>query len=158
MFGDMNIYKKMGQKAKKAYQNWVTKQPYHILREYEQTLLDNFSKDDVSNETEDDWGERRSRLEENSEGREVSQNEIIFMTGYLACQEEKEEEERGKELAKQQTGLSPDDRPGTSAALGEGKLLKEGEHANEQSGSSARADGRAAVSFAPILMSSTPKN
>ena len=153
----MNIYKKVGQKAKKAYQNWVSKQPYHIRREYEHSMLDNFGKDDCSNDSEDDWGERRSRLDENPEGREVSQNELIFMTGYLACQEEKEEEEREKKFTRQQTSFSSVDKPESSTTVEASKMLKEGGCMDEKVGDSAKTDGKTVVSFAPNLVSSTPK-
>ena len=102
----MNIYKKVGQKAKKAYQNWASKQPYQILDEHENSIFKNYEKDGCCDDSEGEWGERRSRLDASSEGKEVSQNELIFMTGFLAAQEEQEKEEVRKQFGKQQSVFS----------------------------------------------------
>ena len=51
----MDIYKKVGKKAKKAYQKWASKQPYQILDEFETSnSFENHNRDDLSMGFEDD--------------------------------------------------------------------------------------------------------
>ena len=94
----MDLYKKAGKAAKKAYQNWATKQPYQILEEYSnENPCPSPSRDEFSLASEEDWGERRSKTEEDIEGNEITQSEIIFINGFLACREEQDKEARRKE-------------------------------------------------------------
>ena len=84
----MDLYKKAGKAAKKAYQSWATKQPYQILDEYENgNPCKSPSRDDFSLASEEDWGERRSKTDEDLEGNEITQSELVLINGFLACRE-----------------------------------------------------------------------
>ena len=79
------------------------------------------------------------------------------MTGYLAGQEEKEEEEVVKNFTKQQSIFSSIDKPESSTTAESSKMKKEGSFVDERIRESVKTDAKSVVSFAPNLVSSTPR-
>ena len=156
----MDLYKKAGKAAKKAYQNWATRQPYQILEEYRsENPCPSPSRDEFSLASEEDWGERRSKTEEDIGGNEITQNELIFINGFLACREEQDKEARRKE--KEQSAINKAfDKPETSrGSEPSGIQIEDGgtTQTREHKGESIGVLSKAGVSFAPNLQSRTPK-